>query len=112
MNYSEFASDEYVSLYYIHHFDGLFLNHIPLFRKLKWREVAYARGVAGTMSEKNKLFNNLYPPYTLDRPYYEAGIGIENIFTVFRVDGIWRLSRLDNPGASSFGVFMSVYFSF
>jgi hypothetical protein len=112
MNYSEFASDEYVSLYYIHHFDGLFLNHIPLFRKLKWREVAYARGVAGTMSEKNKLFNNLYPPYTLERPYYEAGIGIENIFTVFRVDGIWRLSRLDNPGASSFAVFMSVYFSF
>jgi len=112
MNYSEFVSDEYVSLYYIHHFDGLFLNHIPLFRKLKWREVAYARGVVGTMSGKNKQFNNLYPPYTLEKPYYEAGLGIENIFTVFRIDGIWRLSRLDSPDINPFAIFVSVYFSF
>jgi hypothetical protein len=113
MNYSEFVSDQYVSLYYTHHFDGLFLNHIPLFRKLKWREVAYVRGAIGTLDNKNKAFNNrLYPPYTLESPYYEAGVGIENIFTVFRIDGIWRLSHLDKPGVNSFAIFMSVYFSF
>ncbi len=57
MNYYEFASDEYLSMYLTHHFDGFFLNHIPLMRKLKWREVAFAKAVIGTMNEKKqKLF--------------------------------------------------------
>lgn len=112
MNYSEFVSDEYVSLYYTHHFDGLFLNHFPLFRKLKWREVAYVRGVVGTLSNKNKEYNKLNPPYTLERPYYEAGLGIENIFKVVRIDGIWRLSRLDHQDINKFALFISLYFSF
>ena len=60
MNYGEFVSDEYHQYFIIHHhFDGLFFNHIPLFRKLKWREVGYVRGAIGTLSDENKSFNKL-----------------------------------------------------
>lgn len=113
MNYFEFISDEYVSLYYTHHFDGFFLNHIPLMRKLKWREVLYFRGTIGALNTANINYNQLPEiSHTLNRPYFEAGAGIENIFKVFRVDGIWRLSHLDHENINNFAVFLSFYFSF
>ncbi len=113
MNYFEFISDEYVSVFYTHHFDGFFLNHIPLMRRLKWREVGFVKGVIGTMSDKNKAYNELPSlSHTLEKPYFEAGVGIENIFKIIRVDGIWRLSHLDNENISKFAIFVSLYFAF
>ena len=35
MNYYEFASDQYASLFVEHHFNGLILNRIPLFREIE-----------------------------------------------------------------------------
>jgi hypothetical protein len=113
MNYYEFISDQYVSVYYTHHFDGFFLNRIPLMRKLKWREVGFFNGVIGTLSERNEWFNVLPAnTYSLKKPYMEAGVGIENIFKIFRIDGIWRLSHLDNEEINRFAVFLSFYFAF
>ena len=113
MDLFEFVSDEYVSVYYTHHFDGLFLNHIPLMRKLKWREVGYFKGVIGTLSDKNKAFNVLPDiTHTLEKPYVEAGVGIENIFKIIRIDGIWRLSHLDQTKSKPFALFLSLYFTF
>lgn len=113
MNYFEFISDEYVSVYYTHHFDGYFLNKIPLMRKLKWREVGFVKGVIGTLSDENKQYNQLPDnSHTLERPYVEAGVGIENIFKIIRVDGIWRLSHLDKDNVNKFAVFLSLYFQF
>ncbi|MCD4736613.1 MAG: DUF5686 and carboxypeptidase regulatory-like domain-containing protein [Bacteroidales bacterium] len=113
MNYFEFVSDQYISLYYSHHFDGFFLNYIPLMRLLKWREVFYFRGVVGSLSDKNLKYNNLPGiTHTLAHPYYEVGMGIENILKIFRVDGIWRISHMDNPGIKKFALFFSFYFSF
>jgi hypothetical protein len=113
MNYYEFVSDKYVSINYTHHFDGLFFNHIPLLRKLKWREVAFAKGVMGTLSEENKTYST-FPAvtHTLEKPYWEAGMGIENIFKVLRVDAIWRLSHLHNENVHKFGIFFSFQFTF
>lgn len=54
-----------------HHFNGFFLNKIPALRQLKWQEVATA--------------NYLYTPQV--GHYLEAGVGIEHIFKVLRVDG-------------------------
>jgi len=48
----------------------------------------------------------------LDKPYFEAGAGIENIFRIVRVDGVWRLSHNSNEGASPFAVFVSLRFNF
>ena len=113
MNYYEFVSDQYISVNYIHHFDGLFLNHIPLMRKLKWREVAFIKGVTGNLSQENKTYSK-FPATTntLENPYWEAGLGIENIFKIIRVDAIWRLSHLDHDNINKFGIFFSFQFVF
>ena len=113
MNYYEFINDEYISLFYIHHFDGLLFNHIPLFRKLKWREVIHAKGIIGNISEKNAQYS-VFPPYSysLSKPYYEVGAGIENILKIVKIDFIWRLNHHDHPDTQKFGIFGSLYFSF
>jgi len=98
MNVLEFVSDEYISFKTEQHFYGLFLNKIPLLRKLKWREVVTLKGVYGQMSDKNMAVMQL-PSYTStlkDKPYLEMAAGIENIFMFFRVDVVWRMTYLDN----------------
>jgi hypothetical protein len=114
MNYYEFVSDEYASATISHHFDGFFLNRIPLMRKLKWREVVGAKALIGRVNDQNKSLL-IFPEhlYALDRgPYFEATTGIENIFKIFRVDAVWRLSYLDNPKAVPFSIKASLQFSF
>lgn len=114
MNYYEFVSDEYASASISHHFDGFFLNKIPLMRKLKWREVVGGKALIGKVSDKNRQLL-IFPEslYDLRRgPYLEANAGIENIFKVFRIDGIWRLSYLDNPRVTPFSIRFSLQFVF
>lgn len=114
MNYYEFVSDEYASATISHHFEGLFLNRIPLMRKLKWREVVGAKALIGTVNDANKK-TLIFPEhlYALNRgPYFEATTGIENIFKIFRVDAVWRLSYLDNPKAIPFSIKASMQFTF
>jgi hypothetical protein len=103
MNYYEFASDQYAMATIIHHFDGFFLNKIPLMRKLKWREVASFRCVFGSVSQENA--NVLKFPSTLHTlnkgPFMEWGAGIENIFRFFRVDYFYRINYRDLPGVNT-----------
>ncbi len=121
MNYYEFVSDQWLSLTYTHHFDGFFLNKFPLLRKLKWREVAWGKGLIGSLEPKN--INIMDFPIGLGsldhrqdinnlKPYIEAGIGIENIFKIIRVDGVWRFSYLDNPNIAKWGIRVSMQFKF
>ncbi len=105
MNYYEFASDQYASLYLEHHFQGFFLNRFPLLRRLKLREVATAKGLIGSISNSN--MNVLQFPEGLgsvSKSYVEVGVGVENILKVIRIDAIWRLTHLDNPDISPFGI--------
>jgi hypothetical protein len=107
MNYYEFASEEFVSLYIEHHFNGFILNKIPLIRILKFREIIYAKGLIGRISEenyKNALFD--FPSSLSDvrKPYIELGVGLENILKIIRIDAIWRISYLNNPEISHFGI--------
>lgn len=94
MDYQEFVSDSYVSLFLEHHFQGFFLNKIPLFRKLKWREIAGVRLLKGTFSEENH--NSLLLPGEMrglgKAPYTEFSAGLENIFKIIRVDAVWRFN--------------------
>jgi hypothetical protein len=117
MDYYEFASDAWVTATYTHHFNGLLFNKIPLFRKLKWREVAHIKGVYGTITDANQRYS-LYPKTlgTLGtQPYIETGAGIENILKIIRVDAVWRITHLNdikNPSVQKFGLFVSLFFSF
>lgn len=121
MNRFEFVSDKYSSLQIQHHLDGWFFNRIPLVRKLEWRMVGHFNAVVGSLSDKNLAANQLNfadfgktigirAPGPV--PYMESGIGIENIFKVFRVDAIWRLNYFDNPDAQRFSVRGSLDFNF
>ncbi|WP_306640736.1 DUF5686 and carboxypeptidase-like regulatory domain-containing protein [Sanyastnella coralliicola] len=113
MNFFEFVSDEWVSASITYHADGLFLNRIPLMRKLKWREVATVKGVVGNFDPSNQE-EMVLPPETnvLTKPYVEAALGVENIFKFLRVDGLWRLSYLDNPNIVKFGIRAKFQFDF
>jgi hypothetical protein len=117
MNFMEFVSDRYVATNIEHSFYGFFTNKIPLLRKLKLREYATLKVLYGQVSNQNQpvagsglLEFPKYPDgtrltYTLEKkPYMEAGIGIGNIFKIFRVDLIRRLTYLDNPETARFGI--------
>ncbi|OFX17611.1 MAG: hypothetical protein A2033_09415 [Bacteroidetes bacterium GWA2_31_9] len=115
MNYYEFASDQYVSVNLEHHFEGFFLNHFPLLRKLKWREIAEWKGVYGSIRpdhQKVMVFPDVLSKTGFTYPYMEAGVGIENIFKIFRIDALWRLSYLDNPNVTMFGIRGQIQFIF
>lgn len=119
MNFFEFVSDEWASLWVSYHAEGLFLNKIPLMRKLKWREVASAKAVVGNYDLRNddllaRDFNFDGRPdiFTLTKPFVEAAVGVENIFKVLRIDFIWRLSYLNNPNIVRYGLRAKLQFDF
>lgn len=114
MNFLEYASDRFMTATLHHHFEGLIFDRIPLLNKLKWRSLVFARGWWGGISAENnqaryEFTENLNP---LNKAYYEAGFGIENIFKIARIDFTWRLTDLDNPGVYGFIVKPSFRFSF
>lgn len=105
MNNLEFCADEYFSVFLSYHFDGFFFNRIPGFRKLKWREVVTGRALYASLRnfEQHRQLIRFPQPWAereivpaIYQPYYEVGVGIENIFRVFRLDFIWRLTNLNN----------------
>ncbi len=114
MNYFEFVSDEYASLFVEHNFQGLFLNHLPLFRKLNWREIISFKGLFGRFSKVNSYIkedaNGRYvvtgradndqeiKAYAPKDGYFEVGAGIDNIFKFIQIQGIWRLTELGPDG--------------
>ncbi len=125
MNFLEFANDQYVSLFAEHHFNGFIMNRIPLFKKLKWRSIVSFKGIYGSVSDQNnpEVTAGLmqFPTdadgntttYSLkDKPYMEASVGLGNIFKFFRVDLVKRLTYLENPNASEYGVRARFKFDF
>ena len=107
MQFFEYVSDSYASLRYTHFFEGFVLNRIPLLKKLNWRLVASGNVLFGGVRQSNidlqvkedaegnplPLFDALDP----GKPFAEIGIGVENIFKVFRVDYFTRLTYTGKP---------------
>lgn len=113
MKYFEFVSDEYVSLHLDHHFEGFFLNKIPLIKKAQLREVISARGVVGNLHDNVKS-EMILPTGMSDvsKPYVECSVGLENIFKVVRVDYIWRVTDKSTIGSENWSVKAKFYFAF
>ncbi|MBL0043960.1 MAG: hypothetical protein IPP33_05985 [Flavobacteriales bacterium] len=47
-----------------------------------------------------------------DGPFVEASAGLENVFKVIRIDGIWRLTYQDSPRASLFALRVKLNINF
>jgi hypothetical protein len=114
MNFFEFVSDRYASVYVDHHFDGLFLNRIPLFRRLKWREVVGGKAVVGALDRKH-LGEMVLLPFSFDLsggPFAEVSVGVENVFKMLRFDMVRRLTYMDHANTKpwAFRVRMNVTF--
>lgn len=122
MNYGEFVSDHYASMQYRQYLEGFLLNRIPLLQKLNWRLLATANVIVGGMRQSNRdLISALSPAgeetlragsFTNAKPYVELGYGVENIFKIFRVDFVHRMTYLDNEGARRFGVLFTAQLQF
>ena len=116
MNYQEFVNDAFVWAGMEHYFNGFFFNKIPLFRRLKLREVVSFKAIYGSLSDKNdpnknpeliQFIEEDVDPVTQkgvqitqtleDKPYMEASVGVMNIFKFGRIDLVRRLNYLDNP---------------
>ncbi len=125
MNFLEFVSDKNVNLHIDYHMYGFLFNRIPLFKKLKLREVFSFKMLYGGLRPENRPENNpnlfKFPvdkygqtsTFSLeDKPYMEASAGIENIFNLIRVDVIRRLNYLYNPNVAKWGVRARINFDF
>jgi hypothetical protein len=114
MNFLEYVSDQYVTATVHHHFNGLIFDRIPGLNKLKWRSLVFARAWWGGIRPENNQQEFLFAENlrALDKGYYEAGFGIENIFKIARIDFTWRLTDRDAPGVYNFIVKPSFRFQF
>ena len=121
MNAMEFVNDQYLSWDVTYYPNGALFNRLPLIKYLKLREVIGFRGLYGSLSDRNNpaLHNNLFrmPGNALcmemqKRPYMEMNVGIDNIFTILRIDYVWRLTYRNTPGVDRNGIRIAMHFSF
>lgn len=93
-------------------------NRILAIRRLKWRFLVTGKALWGSVSPANQallasqtgqnaLFQELRAPART--PYVEVGYGIDNIFRIFRVDAVHRLTYRSNPDAQQFGIRLSAW---
>jgi hypothetical protein len=71
LDYYRFSTRKsFLEAHYNHHFNGFFLNKIPLLRRLKWQEVASLNYLTTAQAGH----------------YLELGVGLEHVFKLLRVD--------------------------
>ena len=109
----EFVSDRFISLQLFHRFEGVFLNRIPLLRKISARAIATANIMYGSIRSKNLQSNlnatsaitgmNSVRPFSFieKEPYVEVGYGVENLFKFIRVDFLHRINYLENKNENA-----------
>ena len=117
----EFINDQALSWDLTYWGNGILMNRLPLIKKLRLREVLTLRGLWGSLSDKNNPSKSngifQFPADALcqpmgDKPYMEAGVGLDNILTVLRVDYVWRINYRDHAGTDRQGVRIQLHFNF
>ena len=105
--------------------NGKIFNRLPIIKNFNWREYIGVRSLWGTLSDKNNPYLaeneknsklmffpegvNVMDP---DKPYFEAVVGIHNIFKFFRVEYVRRLNYNDLPTSPKRGVRVSMSLTF
>ena len=112
----EFLNDRYAQFNLAWCLQGKIFNRLPLIKKLKWREYIAFKGMWGKLTDKNNPFleQNANDPVLYKfpegtnimgkKPYLEMVIGIQNIFKMFEIDYVRRLTYTDMPGISKHGI--------
>ena len=127
INNMEFLNDRYASLMLSWDMNGKIFNRIPLLKKLKWREYIACNVLWGTLTKKNNPFlernatdgrllhfpghfnadgSYTYTSHAMDykKPYVEVIAGIHNIFKLFHIEYVRRLTYTDTPGVDKWGI--------
>lgn len=105
LNYMEYVHDKYLHAYLEYHLNGFIFNRLPLLKKVGLREVFSAKGMVGSLSDKHRQIVELPMGVTkMANPYIELGAGVENIFRLFRVEAVWRVTPKSILGAPTFGL--------
>jgi hypothetical protein len=105
LNYLEYVHDKYLHAYLEYHLNGFVFNRLPMLKKIGLREVLSAKGMIGSLSDKHQQIVEFPIGVTkMTNPYIELGAGVENIFRLFRVEAIWRVSPQSILGAPTFGL--------
>ena len=117
----EFINDQALSWDLTYWGNGILMNRLPLIKRLRLREVLTLRGIWGSLSDKNNpavsdgifLFPDDAPCQPMgDKPYMEAGVGLDNILTILRIDYVWRLTYRDHAGTDRHGIRVQLHFNF
>ncbi|MCM1021351.1 MAG: DUF5686 and carboxypeptidase regulatory-like domain-containing protein [Muribaculum sp.] len=121
MNPLEFINDTYASADLTYWMNGLIFNRIPLINQLNLREVFSFKALWGHRSQRNNPFrhpelfrfpDNVNVTNMGSTPYMEVSAGIDNIFSLFRVDSVWRISYRHTPDAPNWGILIAMHLSF
>ena len=127
----EFINDQALSWDVTYWGNGILMNRLPLIKRLRLREVISLRGIWGSLSDKNNPnaveTQNLASPSTSglfmfpsdapcqpmgNKPYMEAGVGLDNILTILRVDYVWRITYREHAGSDRHGIRIQLHFNF
>lgn len=122
MRNMEFLNDRYVFWSALWDLNGKLFNRIPLIKMLKWREFIGVKGMWGHLTDKNNPYKNprdsrlfQFPADThimSNQPYWEAIVGIHNIFKFFGVDYVRRLTYKELPNVDKWGLRFNFMMSF
>ena len=117
----EFINDQALSWDLTYWGNGVLMNRLPLIKRLRLREVLTLRGIWGSLSDKNHPYKNddlfMFPADVPclpmgDKPYMEAGVGLDNILTILRIDYVWRLTYREHAGTDRHGIRIQLHFNF
>ena len=126
----EFLNDRYLQGMFEWDLCGKIFNRIPLLKKLQWREMVGVNVLWGTLTDKNNPASSGYtdsqlfyfPGHFLQapdgsiyyenntvvmdphKPYIELRLGVHNIFKLFHIEYIRRLTYRDDPNTNKAGV--------
>lgn len=113
MNYMEYACDKYIAMHHEWVFNGMLFNQIPVIRQLNLRELVSFKCLYGSLSDKHAAVLD-FPAETgkLHEPYMEVGVGFTNIFRIFSLQSVWRLTDTEQLNARPWSIITGIRFNF
>jgi hypothetical protein len=122
MKNMEFLNDRYAFWSLAWDMNGKLFNRMPIFHHLKFREYFCIRGMWGHLTDKNNPFINTSDPLLFkfpenskvmgNQPYWEAVVGIHNIFRMFGIEYVRRLTYTNYDNIHKGGIRVSFSMAF